>query len=69
MAETREEPDYVEYERGDGKVVEVGHIQLKDGRTFPHGMVLVFPRGAPPLPISVVWEGTPVTLSVKKAKE
>jgi hypothetical protein len=53
-----------EYQKGDGRVIELGIIELKDGRVIK-GVLIDFPAGPPALPFSVVWEGTPLTLSLK----
>lgn len=50
---------------GDCVVVELGEITLNDGRVI-RGVVLEFPVSPPNLPFSVVWDGTPLTLSIKK---
>ena len=57
----------VKYEVGDARAVQVGLIELKDGRVIK-GALLDFPAGPPPLPFSAVWEGTPLTISVKPKK-
>jgi hypothetical protein len=53
-----------EYQEGDARAVHLGEIELKDGRVF-NGVILEFPAGPPALPISVIWNGTPLTLSIK----
>lgn len=50
-----------QYEAGDCVAVEIGEITLRDGRKV-QGVVLTFPAGPPPLPISVVWEEEPLRL-------
>lgn len=57
--------DEQRYEAGDGIAVEMGEIKLADGRTV-FGVVLEFPVAPPNLPIGVVWDGTPLTLSIKQ---
>ena len=54
------------YEEGDGRVVFVGH--LPEGPYGPGGRyaVIEFPSGPPPLKMSVVWDGTPVTICEKQ---
>lgn len=54
-----------EYQEGDACAVHLGTIELKDGRVFK-GVILEFPAGPPALPLSVVWDGTPLTLSLKQ---
>jgi hypothetical protein len=54
-----------QYEEGDCCAVHLGEIELKDGRVFK-GVILEFPAGPPKLPIAVVWDGTPLTLSIKE---
>lgn len=56
--------DDKDFEPGDCRAVHLGEIRLEDGRVF-RGVVLEFPCGPPKLPISVIWEGLPLTLSVK----
>lgn len=53
-----------EFEKGDARAVHLGTIELKDGRIFK-GVILEFPAGPPSLPISAIWDGTPLTLSIK----
>ena len=53
------------FEPGDCREVHLGEVRLEDGRIFK-GVVLEFPTGPPKLPISVIWDGTPLTLSVKQ---
>ena len=52
------------YEIGDCVVEEIGFFKLSDGREV-HGVVLTFPGGPPPLPTSIVFERTPLRLSLK----
>jgi hypothetical protein len=52
------------FEPGDCRAVHLGEVRLEDGRIFK-GVVLEFPAGPPILPISVIWDGTPLRLSVK----
>ena len=55
------------FEPGDCRAVHLGEVRLDDGRVF-QGVVLEFPAGPPKLAISVLWEGTPLTLTVKSTK-
>lgn len=57
-----------QYETGDAVAVHVGIVELKDGRIFRRAVILTFPAGPPDLPFSVVWDGTPLTLSLKAPK-
>lgn len=59
--------DDAAFEPGDCRAVHLGEVRLEDGRVFK-GVVLEFPAGPPALPISVIWDGTPLTLSVKQTK-
>jgi len=52
------------FEPGDCRAVHLGDIRLEDGRVF-RGAVLEFPCGPPKLPISVIWDGVPLTLKIK----
>ncbi len=52
------------YEAGDCRVEHLGEIELKDGRIFC-GAIVTFPVSPPKLPIQIVWDGTPVTMTVK----
>ena len=52
------------YKEGDARAIEVGVIELKDGRIV-RGMLLDFPAGPPQLPFSVVWNGTPLVLTIR----
>lgn len=56
------------YEPGDCVAVELGEIRLRNGTTV-QGVVLTFPAGPPSLPISWVWDGTPLTLAIKPSKD
>lgn len=53
------------FEPGDCRAVHAGEIRLEDGRIFT-GVILEFPAGPPALPISVIWDGMPLTLTVKR---
>lgn len=53
------------YEPGDCVAVELGEIALRDGSVVK-GVVLTFPAGPPSLPISCVWDGTPLTLTIRR---
>lgn len=55
------------FEPGDCRAVHLGEVRLEDGRTF-NCVVLEFPAGPPALPISVIWDGTPLRISVKSTK-
>lgn len=57
--------DDVGFEPGDCRAVHVGEVRLEDGRVFK-GAVIEFPAGPPDLPLSVVWDGVPLTLAVKQ---
>jgi hypothetical protein len=56
--------DEPQYEKGDVRVVELGEFTTRDGRTI-HGALIDFPAGPPPLPLSVIFNGTPLTLAIK----
>ena len=56
--------DNPQYEKGDARAVQVGVIELKDGRII-RGALLDFPAGPPDLPFRVVWDGTPLIISIK----
>lgn len=60
--------DEPKYEKGDVRAIEIGEFRTRDGRLI-HGALVDFPAGAPPLPLSVVWDGTPLTLTIKTAKQ
>lgn len=57
--------DEPKYEKGDVRAVEMGEFVTKDGRTI-HGILIDFPAGPPSLPLSVIWQGTPLTLAIKQ---
>ncbi len=57
--------DDTAFEPGDCRAVHLGEVRLEDGRVFK-GVVLEFPCGPPKLPISVIWDGTPLTLAIKQ---
>ena len=59
--------DDAAFEPGDCRAVHVGEVRLDDGRVFK-GAVIEFPAGPPELPIRVVWDGTPLTLTIKQPK-
>ena len=61
------EPAPTEYlfEPGDCRAVHLGEINLTDGRRF-NGVILEFPAGPPHLPITVIWDGVPLTLTIKQ---
>lgn len=52
------------YEPEDCRVEHLGEIKLADGRVF-QGAIVTFPVSPPKLPISVVWDGAPVRMTVK----
>ena len=52
------------YSSGDCVIRELGEIHLADGRRF-WGAIVQFPAGPPNIPISVVWEGKPMLMTVK----
>lgn len=54
-----------QYEAGDCKVEHLGEIVLRDGRRFM-GAIVTFPVSPPKLPLQVVWDGTPVTMTVRE---
>lgn len=56
------------YEPEDCRVEHLGEIELKDGRIF-RGAIVTFPVSPPKLPISVVWDGTPVRMVLKSKTE
>ena len=56
--------DNPQYEKGDARAVQVGVIELKDGRII-RGALLDFPAGPPDLPFRVVWDSTPLIISIK----
>lgn len=56
------------YEPEDCKVEHLGEIKLTDGRIF-QGAIVTFPVSPPKLPISVVWDGVPVRMSLKPENE
>lgn len=53
-----------QYEPEDCKVEHLGKIQLADGR-ISMGAIVTFPVSPPKLPIQVVWDGTPVRMTLK----
>lgn len=52
------------YEMGDCRVRHVGNIELKDGCIY-NGAIVDFPAGPPDLPFSVIWDETPVRMTLK----
>lgn len=60
--------DADKYQPGDCRVEHLGEIALKDGRTF-RGAIVTFPVSPPKLPISVVWDGTPVRMILASETE
>jgi hypothetical protein len=52
------------YKPGDCVAEVLGEITLRDGRSF-NGIILTFPEGPPRLPISAVWDRTPLTLTLR----
>ena len=55
------------YEAGDARAVRLGWMKFDDEQTESFRVVLEFPQGPPKLPMSVVWQGTPLTISIKQA--
>lgn len=53
------------YEPEDCKVEHLGEIKLADGRIFI-GAIVTFPVSPPNLSIKVVWDGTPVRMTVRQ---
>lgn len=53
-----------QYKPGDCRAEHLGEIRLADGRVF-RGVILTFPSDPPNLPFSIVWDGTPLRLSMR----
>ena len=53
-----------QYEKGDVRAVELGEFKTHDGRVI-HGVLIDFPAGPPSLPLSVILQGTPLSLTIK----
>ena len=56
-----------EYDDGDGKVEYLGEIKLLDGSVF-NGVIVTFPVSPPKLPIKIIWDGTPVRITLKEQR-
>lgn len=53
------------YEEGDGRVCYLGWLDNDGSGVAGFRAVIEFPHGPPSLPLRVVWDGTPIVLSLK----